>query len=85
MSPLLPGDSVRATYGAYTAIGVVRRTTARTLHVWFGDTGWGQRVWEFSSRDGAARGNTIAHRPTARLDLTWRSPFSGRGETDPAS
>jgi hypothetical protein len=85
VSAPLPGDSVRAIYGAYVAVGTVRRVTSRTLHVWFGDTGWGQRAWAFSSRDGSARGNTIAHRPTARLDLSWRSPFSGHGETDPAS
>jgi transposase-like protein len=70
--------------GRDTAIGAVRRATSRTLHVWFGGWGWGQRVWAFSARDGAPSADTAAHQPTARLDLAWRSPFSGDGETDPA-
>ena len=83
----LPGDRVMAVHsdGRDTAIGRVRRVTSRTLHVWFGGSGWGQRVWSFSARDGSPTANTASHMPTARLDLAWRSPFSGRGETDPVS
>jgi hypothetical protein len=78
MKPLKVGDSARFTRSDRddTAIGVVREVTARQIIVWFGDTGFGQKRWPFSAKDGSPIGLTKIAFPTGLLDLSWRSPFA---------
>lgn len=60
-----PGDTVWCvlpenwnSHSSNRIAGTVRRVSPRRIHVWFGHTGLGQRVWPFDAK-GAPVGETI--------------------------